>query len=100
VPEFEEHIEAISDFANYRSIWRRDAYRTYFQRRRSSSEAARSASFEPEQLAHKKHWLLHLLKPESYLRIYRQLRNEMVRPIMIAAFEEAIRTFPRRLMRR
>jgi poly-gamma-glutamate synthesis protein (capsule biosynthesis protein) len=95
-PRFADHIAAISNFSNYRQIWRRDAYRTYFQRRRPSSPPAQNEPPPPRRRWQK---LLQLFKPESYLRLYRQLRNDMVRPIMFAAFEEAIRTFPNRFRR-
>jgi hypothetical protein len=94
-PSFAQHIAAISDFANYRQLWRRDAYRTYFGRRRPTAAAAPSNAPAAPQAANQK-WR-QILKPNTYVRLYRQLRNEMVRPIMLAAFEEAIRNFPRRL---
>jgi poly-gamma-glutamate synthesis protein (capsule biosynthesis protein) len=95
-PEFLDHIAAISDFANYRDLWRRDAYRTYFQRRRPNSLGSQMQ--RSEQPAKRQKWL-HLINPNNYLRVYRQMRNEMVRPILIAAMEEAVRKLPRRLRR-
>jgi hypothetical protein len=92
---FRDHIRRISDFSNYGERWRQDAYRVLFQsghqRETSSTFLGRNQSSRP-----RRRWP-RLLHPGWYVSQYRQLAHAYRRPIVIAAYDEAIRRFLRRM---
>jgi poly-gamma-glutamate synthesis protein (capsule biosynthesis protein) len=88
-PDFLDHIQRISDFANYQDLWRRDAYRTIFQSRVQRN--TQSGHEENQHVARPKNKRRPFLRPGWYAYQLSRFRNAYQRPIMIAACHEAVR---------
>jgi poly-gamma-glutamate synthesis protein (capsule biosynthesis protein) len=88
-PEFHDHLQRLSDFENYRTLWRQDAYRTLRQSGQKGAASPRVAAANSE--ATRRHPWSNLLSWNWYRHQYRRLANPNTRPIVLAACHEAFR---------
>ena len=86
-PAFSDHLRRISNFSDYKRLWREDAYRVVFGRRRASTHS--STSGQPAAPARSR--LRRLITPAWYRAQWKRWRSPNVRPILLAAIAEAVR---------
>ena len=87
--EFLEHIKNISNFTNYRSIWLKDAYRTFFQSNLKVKKVnIKSNEFDYDfvNTSNKKIKSLFLHK-YFYFEIFKIIKNPNRRPIFFGAIQ-------------